>query len=320
MKKNNPEILAEALDFDQQITTRIKHGFIPDLRKQRRVRWFYNNVWREPEFVRIHVMPQINKIILIARKRGGRVIEIGCGSGFLTLELARHNLDVTGVDISPKNIEVAKRYREKNRSNKNFGSLQYIHGDVTSMNLGDNKFDTVIFFGTLHHIRDLDKVLSKMHDAMKPNGNIIICEPVRGNITYASAEFAAIIRAILPTWIPYEKKLKKLTTPNGWGKYVQEIYDEYTFKGKNRQSTFDNVTSSEKIILATVKKYFQIKKIHRYDAFLDKIIGGLRGKDRYVLATFLKCLDDDLVVRKVLPNTKIFIHAVKTPQKPKRKK
>ena len=45
--------ISEADAFDKQIEERIKNGFIPDLRRLRKVDWFYNNVWREPEFVEI---------------------------------------------------------------------------------------------------------------------------------------------------------------------------------------------------------------------------------------------------------------------------
>ena len=67
----------EAKAFDVQTDERIKHGFIPDLRRLRKVDWFYNNVWREPEFVEIQMMPRINFVIDIAKDRGGKVIRTG---------------------------------------------------------------------------------------------------------------------------------------------------------------------------------------------------------------------------------------------------
>ncbi len=54
--------------FDKQVEERIKHGFIPDLRRLKKVNWFYNNVWRDPEFVKINMMPKINFILDIAKK------------------------------------------------------------------------------------------------------------------------------------------------------------------------------------------------------------------------------------------------------------
>ncbi len=74
-------IQMEKQAFDQQAEERIEHGFVPDLRRLKKVNWFYNNVWRDPEFVKIHWMPRINSIIEQARSRGGRVLELGCGYG-----------------------------------------------------------------------------------------------------------------------------------------------------------------------------------------------------------------------------------------------
>ncbi len=118
----------EAEAFDKQIEERIKHGFIPDLRRLQKVEWFYNNVWREPKFVEIHWMPKINFILDIAKNKGGVVLEIGCGSGYLSLELARNGLDVTGVDLSSKNIEIARKFAKENPYKENSDYISSLKG------------------------------------------------------------------------------------------------------------------------------------------------------------------------------------------------
>jgi len=310
IKKNILQKEAEA--FDKQVDERIKHGFIPDLRRLKNVDWFYNNIWRDPEFIKINLMPKIDFVLNIAKQRGGRVIELGCGYGYLTLELARNGLDVIGVDLSPKSIEIAKKFADENTFKENFGSLKYVCGDILSMDLGENKFDTVVFFGTLHHIPDIDLVLSKVHKALKSGGNLIVCEPIRDNFTKKSAEFTAILRAVLPTWITHEQKLKDLDNQESWHKYVEQIFQEYTYKGEHEQSPCDNITASGEIMVSIIKKHFEIKTIKYSDAFIDKLIGGLRGENKYILARFLKFLDDDLIKRKILSPTFIRLHAVKS--------
>jgi len=64
-------IVQEKQAFDRQVEERLKHGYVPDLRRLNKVDWFYNNVWRDPEFVKIHWMPRINHIIDKVKKRGG---------------------------------------------------------------------------------------------------------------------------------------------------------------------------------------------------------------------------------------------------------
>ena len=311
MQVNKEVLEKEAEAFDKQVVERIKHGFVPDLRGLQKNDWFYNNVWRDPEFVKIYMMPKVKFVLDICSKQGGKVIEIGCGFGYLTLELARNGLDVIGVDLSPKSIEIAKKVADENLFKEGFGSLIYKCDDVLSMDIGKNEFDHIVFFGALHHLPNIDLVLLKVYEALKNGGNLILCEPVRDNFTKESAEFVAILRAVLPTWIPYEEKLGGLDNPKSWKKYVEQIFDEYMFKEEHEQSPCDNITASEEVIVNTIKKYFKIETIEYSNAFIEKMIGGLRGEHKYMLAKFLKFLDDDLIRRRVLPPTSIRVHAIK---------
>ena len=309
--ENRGLLKIEQKAFDDQIKKRIKHGFIPDLRRLRKIPWFYNNVWRDPEYVKIHWMPKVNFVIEIAKKGGGKVVELGCGSGYLCLELARNGLDVLGIDLSPKSIEVAKKYHSHNFIKKGLGKLSYKCCDINTFNFGTNKFDTVVFFRTLHHMKDSHLLFRKIYRGLKKNGSIIICEPIRESFTKESAEMAAIFRALLPTWIPYKEKLKKLCNEKTWDEYVASIYREYTYKNEFKQSHMDNKSASRDAIIKMVNKYFEIKTISYSDAFIDKLIGGVRGKDRYILARFLKFLDCLMVNRNLLHPTEISIYAKK---------
>jgi len=100
-KKNKIKDLykKEGESFDKQTKKRIKNGFIPDLRNLKKVNWFYNNIWREPKFFKIHWGEIIEEIIKESNHQSNKVLEVGCGTGYLSLELAIQGLDVTGVEI-----------------------------------------------------------------------------------------------------------------------------------------------------------------------------------------------------------------------------
>jgi len=297
--------------FDRQIKDRVQHGFVPDLRRLRKVNWFYNNVWRDPEYVKIHWIPKVNFVIENTKKNGGKVVELGCGSGYLSLELARNGLDVLGIDVSPKCIEIARAFYSQNSIKKGFGNLSYECCNIDTFDFGEKQFDTVIFFRTLHHLQDLDSLFRNISRGLKKNGSLIICEPIRENFTKESAFMAAIFRTLLPTWIPYRKKLKEFCSEKAWDKYVASIYREYSYENEFRQSPMDNVSCCRGDILRVVKKYFKVRLVSYSDAFIDKLIGGLRGKDRYVLARFLEFLDQLMVKRNILNATEITILAKK---------
>lgn len=302
----------EAYAFDKQAGERTALGYIPDLRRLQFVEGLYNNPWREPEFTRLQIMPKVNFVIEVAKKAGGAVLELGCGMGYLSLEMARNGLYVEAVDISPKSIEIAKKYLAENPYLDGFGSLNYKVDDIMSMDMGKDKYNSVVSFATLHHIPDLESVISRISKALKLNGNLILCEPIRDNFTLTSAEFAAILRVVLPTWESYGKKL--VYDSESWGHFVQEIYNEYRYvdkQGERVQSPFDNINASEEGMTQAISKYLTIKEIKYSDAFIDKIIGGLRGPNQYSLAKFLKFLDDDLIRRGVLPPTSMCLWAIK---------
>lgn len=126
------------------------------------------------------------------------------------------------------------------------------------------------------------------------------------------AEFAAILRVVLPTWESYEKKL--IYNLEAWEYYVQEIYNEYRYidqHGDNIQSPLDNINPSEERMIQSIKRYLKIEQIDYCNAFIDKIVGGLRGPNRIILAKFLKFLDDELIRRNILPPGSVRIWATK---------
>ena len=308
------DAILEAEAFDCYTEERTRLGQIPDLRRLTHVNGLFNNPWREPAFTEIQIMPKVNFMIDIAKQRGGRVLELGCGMGYLALEMARNGLEVDAVDISQKAIKIAKKYASENPYTNGFGSLQYRVEDITTMKMGNEQYDSVVTFGTLHHLPNLKRVIPRIHQALKAEGNIILCEPIIENFSWKSALFAAILRAILPTWRPYEEKLAEIMTSEDWKKYVEDIFNEYrrvNEKDEPFQSPFDNVVSSEKALLDPIKKFFSINEIRYEDAFIDRLIGGIRGEKREMLGQFLKFLDGELIREGVLEPTYILVHGIK---------
>jgi len=304
-------IKKEAESFDKQATLRTKKGLIPDLRKLKKNKFLYNNPYREPEFYKIQWQPTVNRIISIAKKsKKKKILEIGCGTGFLSLELARNGLDVTGIDISKSSINIADIYRKKNKFKKNFGSLKYSVLDATNTRL-NSKFDTIIFFRSLHHFPYPKKLFNNIIRMCYKSTKLIVCEPIRSQFSILSSHFATLTRYSLETWEPFKKKIPLRINDNYFKKINKKIFDEYRYleKGKKAQSPFDNSIDDPNKIIKMIKKYFKITKINYSDAFIDKLIGGLRGKNRFLIAKFLKSYDQYLVDKKILSGTNLFLEA-----------
>lgn len=307
-------IIVEKKAFDEQAEEREKYGLYPDIRDLRVVEKLYNNPWREPEFFHLQILPRIEFILNAITNNKGKVLEVGCGNGFLSLEMARFGMDVCGIDISTKSIEIARKTAKNNKYADGFGSLKYEVADFMSAEFVNSSWDSVVFMGALHHFPDIDKVVKKVVTLLKPKGNIVLCEPVSDNFTRPLAEIAALLRLVCPTWQSYQDKLEKVQDAKSWEKYVDEIMHEYQYldvHGNNVQSPMDNVTNVEEDIINSVNKYFEISRYVKTDAFIDKLIGGLRGPDRYPLAKFLKLFDDYVINNGKLPHTGIRVHGIK---------
>lgn len=84
----------------------------------------------------------------------GRALDLGCGSGIHTVELARRGWQVTGVDTVPKALDRArKRVREVGVQ------VRLLQGDVTALRAADVGYDfrLVLDFGTVHGLTEAQR-------------------------------------------------------------------------------------------------------------------------------------------------------------------
>jgi len=105
-----------------------------------------------------------------------RVLEFGCGVGWLCLMLACHGHQVTGVDIAPEAIAAAEAQRDMFAVT----GLQYEVGDYESFQPPE-AVDAVIFYEALHHAEDEAAAIRAAFQALKPGGMLIAFEPGEGH-------------------------------------------------------------------------------------------------------------------------------------------
>jgi 2-polyprenyl-6-hydroxyphenyl methylase / 3-demethylubiquinone-9 3-methyltransferase len=101
----------------------------------------------------------------ILRERGAqaRVLDVGCGAGFLSNHLAAQGFDVTGVDASPGSLDVAARHDPT-------GKAQYVLGDALSLPFAAASFDVVCAMDFLEHVEDPAAVVAEISRVLKPGG------------------------------------------------------------------------------------------------------------------------------------------------------
>lgn len=109
----------------------------------------------------LHCLEQLMGSISPTARRG---LDVGCGEGETTRRLRTRVPSMTGLDIDLPSIEVARSYGD---------DIDYVHGDVTSIDLPDESFDVVAAVATLHHL-DHAAGLTRLADLVRPGGVLIV--------------------------------------------------------------------------------------------------------------------------------------------------
>ena len=98
------------------------------------------------------------------------ILELGCGTGQLSLFLARGNREICGVDISDSSLRMGEKFRKEN----NIENVYFMKMDVFDLKFKDNSFDFIISNGVLHHTKDAKEAFKKLVKVLKPGGIIVI--------------------------------------------------------------------------------------------------------------------------------------------------
>ena len=101
-------------------------------------------------------------------------LEVGCGTGAFARQLAARCKRVVALDLSPEMIRVA-RSRATQQPN-----LEFQLADVMTWEFPQAHFDFICSIATLHHTEQRP-LLTKMRDALKPGGVLVIVDLVQSN-------------------------------------------------------------------------------------------------------------------------------------------
>ena len=97
------------------------------------------------------------------------VLELGCGTGRFTRELARSGADIVAIDVSPELLEIAK-------ANCSAPNVHYEIQNAYSLSYPDAAFDSVVGSSVLHHL-EIDAAIREIYRVLKPGGTIYFTEP-----------------------------------------------------------------------------------------------------------------------------------------------
>jgi 2-polyprenyl-6-hydroxyphenyl methylase/3-demethylubiquinone-9 3-methyltransferase len=133
-----------------------------------------------------------------------KILDIGCGGGLISEPMYRLGANVTGIDASDKNIQVAKMHAKKNEL-----KIKYLNSVPENLD-EQNKFDIILNLEVIEHVENLDLYLSSCFKLLKKNGIMFTATINRTLTSYIKAIVGAeyILR-----WLPIGT--------HDWNKFVK---------------------------------------------------------------------------------------------------
>lgn len=97
----------------------------------------------------------------------GPVVDVGCGPGHVTAHLASLGVDVTGVDLSPKMVEVARRQHPDQR---------FSVGSMTALDFPDGSLGGLVAWWSIFHLppEELPALFAEFRRTLAPGGRLLL--------------------------------------------------------------------------------------------------------------------------------------------------
>ena len=125
--------------------------------------------------------------------KGIKILDIGCGGGLLSEPMCKLGAEVTGIDASEKNIEVAKLHSSKSNL-----KINYFCSSPEKFEVKD-KFDVILNMEIVEHVEDVNFFLNSCCKLLKKNGIMFIATL---NKTLKSYIFAIVGAEYILRWLP----------------------------------------------------------------------------------------------------------------------
>lgn len=121
----------------------------------------------------------------VPEPQGKRILEVGSGSGLVSLALAKMGAQVTLCDISPEALRFSRAVFAKNRAEG-----EMIQGSILDLPFDDGAFDVTWNAGVIEHFEGNEQIqaLREMLRVTKPGGSVVVAVPWAGARIYARAK------------------------------------------------------------------------------------------------------------------------------------
>lgn len=188
------------LEFYQEFSTRNPRSGVSFASISGKTKKPWNSYWRLMEIAKEHF-----------RSEDQKLLDFGCGNGESAIIFAKIGYEVFGFDISPNNVETARRLADK------YQMIERTHFQVSvaeHLDYPSDYFDVIVGTDILHHV-EITQALSECSRVLKPGGVAVFHEPLRVPIVDDLRE-SRFGRWLVPKEVSIERHItqdeRKLTT------------------------------------------------------------------------------------------------------------
>lgn len=178
-------------------------------------------------------------------KQGGIALDVCCGTGMITREMAKKvgpAGKVIGLDFCDEMLEVAIRELPQPPNGNN---TEYIRGNAMDLPFPDNTFDSVTIGFGLRNVDDMQKTIREMLRVVKPGGRVVSLEFTKPTVPV----FKQIYNFYFDKWVPFVGKFGVESIGpykylhNSWKAFPNQkhLRDEFTRQGMD-EATFYELT------------------------------------------------------------------------------
>ena len=177
------------------------------------------------------------------------ILDIGCGGGLLSEPMTRLGANVTGIDASSKNINIAKLHAKKNKL-----KINYLCSSPEKLKI-QKKFDVILNMEIIEHVEDINFFINSCSKLLKKNGLMFVATL---NKTLKSYLFAIIGAEYVLRWLPIGT--------HDWEKFVkpedlEKILNKNNLKLEKLDGMNFNIISDEWSVSSDTSINYIVKSI-----------------------------------------------------------
>ena len=266
-------------------------------------------IWHDQGLFDIFFGREYERFVDRACSFGPRVLELGCGEGNLSVELAARGMRVMAIDLSADRIERARKRAE----GLNLGvQPTWIVADLNTFSLPESQFDCVVAHDSLHHVLHLDKVCESVRTALVPGGHFVVMDYVGMGV--ARKLLLGFLYAVLPTYQPYSMKWRLRKRFPGFlasEEKKRKSLEQESEKALHQDSPFEEM--SQQSIIREITHRFNVLEKQSFCPFWFYLAAKIRLplSWKYPVARFFRSFDDLLVRARIARGAYVFIVAQK---------